>query len=44
MLINNYLEDIGNNVVSDSKIISGVTIGNGSVTGANSLVTKDVPD
>lgn len=44
MLINNYLEDIGNDVGSDSKILSELTISNDCIIGANSLVTKDVPD
>ena len=37
---------IGNDVWlgACSVIMSGVTIGNGAVVGANSVVTKDVPD
>jgi hypothetical protein len=36
---------IGNDVwiAGDAKILSGVTIGDGAVIGANSLVAKDVP-
>jgi hypothetical protein len=36
---------IGNNVwiAGDAKILSGVTIGDGAVIGAHSLVAKDVP-
>lgn len=37
---------IGDNVIvyAGAKIIGGVTVGNNAVIGANSVVTKDVPD
>lgn len=43
---NNYYPDVGDNVVffAGSKIIGKIKIGSNAVIGANSVVTKDVPE